>query len=121
MMGVDVDNFVGTIEHWNEMVDAGEDADFHFPSEMMYKLDTPPFYATLEGAEALSTAGGLQIDIHSRVLNAEAKPIEGLFAVGLTSGSMFFNTYPHNVNCLSHTRNCTFGYMIGKFLSGDES
>ncbi len=120
-MGVDRDAFVATIDHWNEMCDAGEDVDFHFPGSMMAKIDTPPFYATLEGAEALSTAGGLQVDIHSRVLNAEFKPIEGLFALGLTSGGMFANTYPHNLNCLSHTRNWTFGYNVGKYLSGDES
>ena len=64
--------------------------------------------------------GGLQIDKHSRVLNADAKPIKGLFALGLTAGSMCYNTYPHLINTLSHTRNCTFGYMVGCYLSGDE-
>ncbi len=121
LMGVPADAFVATIERWNEMCDAGEDEDFHFPSQMMAKIDTPPFYANLEGAEALSTAGGLQVDVHSRVLDASGQPIQGLFALGLTSGGMFANTYPHNLNCLSHTRNCTFGYNVGKYLSGDES
>lgn len=120
-MGIDVDGFVATIEKWNAMCDAGIDTDFYFPGEMMYKIDEPPFYATLEGAESLTTVGGLQVDKHSRVLNANAKPIEGLFALGLTSGSMFYNTYPHLINCLSHTRNCTFGYMIGLYLSGDKN
>ena len=85
------------------------------------EIDTPPFYANFEGAEVLSTAGGLQVDIHSRVLDGNFDPIPGLFAIGLTAGSMFQNTYPHSLNCLSHTRNCTFGYMVGKYLSGDES
>ena len=120
-MGVPADAFVATIERWNEMCDAGEDVDFHFPANMMAKIDTPPFYASLEGAEALSTAGGLQVDIHSRVLDAQFQPINGLFAVGLASGGMFQNTYPHNLNCLSHTRNITFGYNVGKYLSGDEA
>ena len=121
LMGVPADAFVETINHWNEMCDAGEDTDYHFPGSMMAKIDTPPFYATLEGAEALSTAGGLQVDIHSRVLDSNFQPIPGLFAIGLTSGGMFQNTYPHNLNCLSHTRDCTFGYLVGKYLSGDES
>ncbi len=121
LMGVPADAFVETINHWNEMCDAGEDTDYHFPGSMMAKIDTPPYYATLEGAEALSTAGGLQVDIHSRVLDSNFEPIPGLFAIGLTSGGMFNNTYPHNLNCLSHTRNCTFGYLVGKYLSGDES
>ncbi len=101
--------------------DAGVDSDFYMPGSMMTKIDTPPFYANFEGAEALSTAGGLQVDIHSRVLDGNFDPIPGLFAIGLTAGSMFQNTYPHSLNCLSHTRNCTFGYMVGKYLSGDES
>ena len=81
----------------------------------------PPFSSPRGGAEALSTAGGLQVDIHSRVLDSNFQPIPGLFAIGLTSGGMFQNTYPHNLNCLSHTRDCTFGYLVGKYLSGDES
>lgn len=30
-MGVDAKTFVESINHWNEMCDAGEDTDFHFP------------------------------------------------------------------------------------------
>lgn len=55
------------------------------------------------------------------MLDSNFQPIPGLFAIGLTSGGMFQNTYPHNLNCLSHTRDCTFGYLVGKYLSGDES
>jgi len=33
---------------------------------------------------------------------------------------MFFNTYPHNLNCLSHTRNCLMGYTVGQVL-GDKA
>ena len=50
----------------------------------------------------------------------EHTPIDGLFAIGLTSGGMFFNTYPHNLNCLSHTRNCLMGYTVGQVL-GDKA
>ncbi len=121
LMSVDPDALVATINHWNEMCDAGVDSDFYMPGSMMTKIDTPPYYANFEGAEALSTAGGLQVDIHSRVLDGNYDAIPGLFAIGLTAGSMFQNTYPHSLNCLSHTRNCTFGYMVGKYLSGDES
>ena len=116
-MGVPADAFVATIQHWNEMCDAGEDTDFHFPGKMMHKIDTAPFYATKEMASCLCTAGGLQITDKSEVLDTNAQPIPGLYAIGNVSGSMFSGTYPHNENCLSHSRCVTFGYNVAKTLA----
>ena len=116
-MGVPVDSFVATINRWNEMCDAGKDEDFGYPAEHMHRIDTAPFYATREMAESLATSGGLQINEYSQVLNTSGVPIEGLYALGNTSGSMFFGTYPHSMNCLSHTRCITFGWQVGKTLS----
>lgn len=116
LMEVPADTFVETIERWNEMAAAGKDADFNFPGEMMMTIDTPPYYATKEYADGLCTAGGLLVNTDCQVLDADRTPVEGLYAIGLTSGGMFFNTYPHNLNCLSHTRNCLMGYTVGKVL-----
>lgn len=116
-MEVPKEAFVETIKRWNEMAQAGKDEDYNFPGEMMMTLDTPPYYATKEFADGLCTAGGLLVDTSCRVLDKNRSPIKGLFAAGLTSGGMFYNTYPHNLNCLSHTRNCLMGYTIGQFLS----
>ncbi len=116
-MGVDQEAFTATIRRWNDMCDAGEDTDFHFPGSMMHKIDTAPFYATKEMAEALCTAGGLQITPDSQVLDTDAQPILGLYAIGNVSGSMFSGTYPHNENCLSHSRCVTFGYNVAKTLA----
>ena len=116
-MGVPVDAFVATIERWNEMCDAGEDVDFGYPAQYMHRIDTAPFYATREMAESLATSGGLQVNEYSQVLNTQNKPIEGLYAIGNTSGSMFYGTYPHSMNCLSHTRCIVFGYNVGKTLA----
>jgi hypothetical protein len=116
-MGVPADNFVASINRWNELCDAGEDVDFGYPGQYMHRIDTAPFYATREMAESLATSGGLQINEYSQVLNTAGLPIEGLFALGNTSGSMFYGTYPHSMNCLSHTRCVVFGYNVGKYLS----
>ncbi|WP_455163732.1 FAD-dependent oxidoreductase [Slackia exigua] len=118
MMGVPRDAFVATIDRWNEMAAAGKDEDFNFPGHMMASIDTPPFYATKEYADGLCTAGGLLVNTDCQVLDREHRPIPGLYAAGLTSGGMFYNTYPHNLNCLSHTRNCLMGYTIGHVLGG---
>lgn len=116
LMDVPEDAFVETIKHWNEMAAAGKDSDFNFPGTMMMTIDTPPYYATKEFADGLCTAGGLLVDADCRVLDKDRNPIDGLFAAGICSGGMFYNTYPHNLNCLSHTRNCLMGYTIGKVL-----
>ena len=75
------------------------------------------FYANLEGAAALCTAGGLQITPNSEVLDTEFNVIPGLYAIGNVSGSMFHGTYPHNLNCISHSRCITFGYNVAKQLA----
>lgn len=116
-MGVPADNLVATINRWNEMCDAGKDVDFGYPGDKMHRIDTAPFYATREMAEALATSGGLQVNEYSQVLNTKNQPIEGLYSIGNASGSMFYGTYPHSMNCLSHTRCVVFGYNVGKFLS----
>ncbi|NTU90257.1 MAG: FAD-binding protein, partial [Actinobacteria bacterium] len=117
LMEVPADTFVATINRWNEMAAAGKDVDFNFPGHMMMTLDTPPYYANKEFADGLCTAGGLIVNTDSQVLDKDHNVIDGLFAIGLTSGGMFFNTYPHNLNCLSHTRNCMMGYLVGKKLA----
>jgi fumarate reductase flavoprotein subunit len=117
LMEVPVDTFVATIKRWNEMAAAGADTDFNFPGHMMMTIDTPPFYANKEYADGLCTAGGLIVNTESQVLDKNRAVIEGLYAVGLTSGGMFYDTYPHNLNCLSHTRNCIMGYVAGKKLA----
>ena len=116
-MGVPADNLVATVNRWNEMCDADGDTDFGYPKDKMHRIDTAPFYATREMAESLATSGGLQINEYSQVLNTKNQPIEGLYAIGNTSGSMFYGTYPHSLNCLSHTRCVVFGYNVGKTLS----
>ena len=120
LMEVPVDAFVETINHWNEMCAAGADTDFDMPGTMMMTIDQPPFYATKEYADGLCTTGGLIVDTECRVLTKDRQPIPGLFAAGITSGGMFYNTYPHNLNCLSHTRNCLMGYTIGQVLGGKQ-
>ncbi len=116
LMEVPVETFVASIERWNAMAAAGKDEDFGFPGDMMMTIDTPPYYATKEFADGLCTTGGLLVDAECRVLDKNRTPIEGLFAAGVVSGGMFYNTYPHNLNCLSHTRNCLMGYTIGEVL-----
>jgi hypothetical protein len=116
-MGVPADAFAATIKQWNDDCAANGDSVFSYPKEMMTAIATPPFFAHFEMAESLATGGGLQVTPDSEVIDKNGKPITGLYAIGNVSGSMFSNTYPHNLNAISHSRCITFGYWVAKHLA----
>jgi len=53
-----------------------------------YAILKPPFYAIPVCAGITYTMGGISIDGHARVLNQQKNPIEGLYAVGATTGGL---------------------------------
>ncbi|KKC26033.1 FAD-dependent oxidoreductase [Sphingomonas sp. SRS2] len=53
------------------------------PNVTMHPMaDTGPYYAFVVAAGALDTSGGPMIDARARVLDADSKPIPGLFGAG---------------------------------------
>lgn len=88
-MGVPADEFVKTVERYNEMVDAGKDTDFGKLPKYLTPIKTPPFYGVARQAGVLCTLNGLLTDDDFRVVNADDEVIEGLYAVGNTQGGWF--------------------------------
>ena len=96
--------FVATIERWNEMAAAGKDEDFNFP----WRDDDDHRHAALlryEGVRRRSVhgrrlAGGTPSAACSTRI---ASPSTACSPSASRPGGMFFNTYPQNLNCLSHT------------------
>src|SRR5439155_11159226 len=80
----------GTIRHWNELVDQGDDTDFHRfdppSSERPMKIEPPPFYAVQFVPLSRKSLGGVAVDLSCRVLDKDRKPIPGLYAVGELAG-----------------------------------
>src|SRR5262249_35229916 len=83
-------NLLETVRHWNHMIDAGEDADFHrfAPSspERPPKLEKPPFFAVQFFPLSRKSLGGVAVDLNCRVLDKQKQPIPGLYAVGELTG-----------------------------------
>ncbi len=97
-MEVPVDAFLVTVERYNQICADGEDPDFLKPAEYLKtSLDTPPYYAQLRGNAFMTTTGGVAIDAKMRVLDADKKPIPGLYAGGNPAGSIFADTYWHTI------------------------
>ena len=113
------DQFLATVERYNELYDLGVDEDFGKEAYRLSSLRTPPFYGTWFGGALLTTLDGVRIDKDTRVLDVDEKPIEGLHAVGTCSGSYYSGNYPVYLvgNCLG--RQMTFGRHAVRYLAGD--
>ncbi|MFR7404568.1 MAG: FAD-binding protein [Coriobacteriaceae bacterium] len=88
-----VEAIVESINRYNELVAAGNgDEDFGKRDEYMVPIEAP-CYAVPRGANNIDAlVDGLWCDGNFQCLDADMKPIEGLFAVGNVSGPFFGNS-----------------------------
>ena len=115
-----VEAIVESINRYNELVAAGEgDADFGKRDEYMVPIEAP-CYAVPRGANNIDAlVDGLWCDGNFQCLDADQKPIEGLFAVGNASGPFFGNrNYPMDIEGLSVGRAITTGFVTGRYVAG---
>lgn len=115
-----VEAIVESINHYNELVAAGEgDADFGKRDEYMVPIEAP-CYAVPRGANNIDAlVDGLWCDGNFQCLDADMQPIPGLFAVGNASGPFFGNSnYPMDIEGLSVGRAITTGFVAGRYVAG---
>ncbi|GAM98268.1 fumarate reductase flavoprotein subunit [alpha proteobacterium U9-1i] len=101
--------FRANIERYNAMVRDGVDRDFHRgdstynrfygdawvkPNPNLGAIEKAPFYAVACVPGDVGTAGGLLADEHARVVTPSGDVIEGLYAAGNCSASVFGRAYP---------------------------
>lgn len=86
-------NLAETVAQYNEYCAAGEDPQFSANPWYLSPVATGPFYVTENEPSAWSTFGGLRIDDCCRVLSIDNAPIEGLYAVGTDTGSLYYSPY----------------------------
>ncbi len=115
-----VEAIVESINRYNELVAAGQgDADFGKRDEYMVPIEAP-CYAVPRGANNIDAlVDGLWCDGNFQCLDADMRPIPGLFAVGNASGPFFGNSnYPMDIEGLSVGRAITTGYVTGRYVAG---
>ncbi|BDR61084.1 FAD-dependent oxidoreductase [Lactobacillus xylocopicola] len=102
-------NLVDYVKHYNEMAAQGEDTDFHKPAKYMLPVDGDgPFYAIELGVGAYTTGDGLRVNTNNEVLDAQGRPIEGIYAIGGDGSAVLYgDTYGVNVPG-THAGYCIF-------------
>lgn len=85
--GVDAAALEATVAHWNEMCDAGEDADFNYRS-VMNKFETAPYYLQRVVPSVHHTMGGVHINTDAQVVDANGEVFPNLFAAGEVTGGI---------------------------------
>ena len=115
--GEALDNFVATIEHYNELCEAGKDTDFGKDPSLMLALKNPPYYGykgTKKVGALMVTVGGLLTDDECRVLDQTYNPIPGLYAAGNNMGGRFGWQYFTSIAGQSLSMAETMGMLAGQ-------
>ena len=116
-LNIPVDNFVATVERYNELCAKGVDEDYGKGAHRMTPVDTAPFYGIRTGAWHLTTMDGCRINTDMQVIREDGTPIEGLYATGDCTGGFFANQYPNLFTGLACGRTMTFGRRAAKIVA----
>jgi 3-oxosteroid 1-dehydrogenase len=108
-IGADSTELDATVQRFNSMARRGVDLDFrrgarafdshfgdsyHKPNPSLGPVDSPPYYAVAVYPGDVGTAGGIVTDEHARVIDTTGAVIEGMYATGNCTASVFGRTYP---------------------------
>lgn len=118
MINVPADALIATVDRYNELCAKGNDDDFGKRPEIMWPIDTPPFFAGQLISTLLAASGGLRQDPDCHVLDEDNNAIEGLFVAGAAGGQYFSNDYPTICPGTNHGRCLTFGRIAGMNAAG---
>ena len=119
---IDVEGFVRTVREYNAAVQPGA----YNPavkdgkgtrgltppkSNWALPLDAPPFVGFAVTTGITFTFGGLRITGDAQVVDAEQRPIPGLYAAGELVGGLFYQNYPGGAGLMA---GAVFGRIAGR-------
>lgn len=112
--GLPPDQFMQTVESFNQMVDNGEDPDFG-RTFLQHKIKNGPFYAVKVHASILVTFGGLTVNDKLQIVDKGGQPLPGLYAAGelLGLGALSGNAF---CSGMAITPALSFGRILGREL-----
>ena len=118
--GDDLQNFIATVDRYNEICDAGVDDDFGKEPSLLHRLEGNLFaYGGQKTfGSMLVTTGGLLTDDNQQVLGEDFEPIPGLFACGNSCGGRFGMQYTTSIPGESLGIANTLGMVLGTYVAG---
>lgn len=119
MDGIDKEAALETIQRYNEYAHNGLDEEFHVNPDVLYPIDTPPFYATKSYMSTfLTVCGGLRTNEKMQVCDEDDEPIEGLYNTGIMTGDFYANSYNFVMPGQNLGAVCgTLSYLLGRDLA----
>ncbi|RDB64698.1 succinate dehydrogenase [Gordonibacter sp. 28C] len=126
------ENFLASIERYNELCHAGADTDFGKDACLMTPIEEAPFYGYGNAAPggfggnngtmsiSLVTLCGLVTNGDLQVLDKDANVIPGLYAAGNTLGGRYGLGYSTPITGNSIGMAVTHGRVAGKLITGQE-
>lgn len=128
--GIDATGLEETVATWNRDIASGEDQAFgkgstaynrfngdpdFKPNPCLAPIATGPFFAVEVAVGDLGTFAGLRTDGNARVLDAQGRPIPGLYSAGNDMASIMGGNYPGGGITLGPA--LTFGYIAAEHLA----
>lgn len=111
--------FLAEVEKYNQMFANQKDDDFGKEAYRLSAIKDAPFYGYWSGGLLLTTLDGLSINENMQVLDESKNVIEGLYAAGDCSGSLFSGNYPEYLVGCACGRTLTEGRHAVRFIAGD--
>ena len=127
---IDAAGLATTVRRFNEFCKTGVDTDFGRggrafdrahgdpsvkPNPNLGSIEHGPFYAVAMYPGDVGTAGGLVTDEHGRVCRADGSVIDGLYATGNSTASVFGRCYPGAGASIAAS--FVFAYLAAKHAS----
>ncbi len=119
--GMPLEALQASIDRYNELAEAGFDADFGKDASRLFPLNTPPYYVKqfkangsgMEAETVFTSLNGLKSNSEAQVLDASGNAIPNLYCCGNCQGSRFAFDYPVTYMGVSHGMAMTYGYIAG--------
>ena len=97
-MGADAATLAATIERYNELCANKVDTDFGKDAAYLNAFGEGPYYAVHCDMSVLTTFGGIGINRRMQVVNDSNEIIAGLYSSGVTSCSLYQDTYNYQIS-----------------------
>lgn len=114
-LDIPYDKLKASVDRYNELCDKGVDTDFGKPAKYMHKIEKAPFWGARKHIRVSAEVSGVITDENARALDADGRPIEGLYCVGNLGGQFYGGAdYPFHQTGLSLGKCYTFGIIAAK-------